>query len=296
MTIELRVRCAVRDTARVAEALTQLGWGILWIDEPIQQETDDEGFVLREPARDAPAVVHAWATHADRPAAVPERVLDFAVEVIRDDGDAAIDWNEAWREGHPTRIEIVSGWVLVPPWGAPRNGERAIVIEPGAAFGTGSHPTTRDTLRVLHDVIRRGDRVLDLGAGSGVLAIAAVLWGAGEVRAVDIDESAPAQIAVNASRNGLATDRIDTRREDLAESLAEGAAWDVVLCNVGVAEVVRALPLADSAVRHGGTFVASGVYAPSRARVESAAPPHFKLIDAREEDRWVTLAWRPEVR
>jgi ribosomal protein L11 methyltransferase len=289
----------VRDTARVGDALTQLGWGLLWIDEPVHQETDDEGFVLRAAPRDAPAVVHAWPTDPDRPVpAVPERVLDFAVDVVRTDdaADEDVDWTEAWREGHPTRIEIVPGWVLVPPWGAARDGERAIVIEPGAAFGTGNHPTTRDTMRILHEVLRPGDRVLDLGAGSGVLSIAAVLWGAGEVRAVDIDESAPGQIIANAERNGIAPARIETFREDLSESLAAGRAWDVVLCNVGVAEVLRALPLSAAAVRHGGTFVASGVYAPSRGRVERAAPLHFKLLDAREEDRWVTLAWRPEVR
>lgn len=297
MTREIVVRCLVRDTARVAEALTSLGWGTQWIDEPLAQDTDDEGFVLRAPPSDAPAAVHAWPTHDDAHPRVPDRVLGLAVELREEAAnESKIDWNDAWRASHPTRIEIIDEWVLVPPWSEGRVGERAIVIEPGAAFGTGNHPTTRDTLRLLHEAVKPNARVLDLGAGSGVLSIAAVLWGAGDVCAIDIDENAPAQIAANAARNGLASDRIALQRGDLVDVLRGGERWDIVLCNVGVAEVMRALTVAEVAVMTGGMFIASGVFAPSRERVEQAAPSCFQLCDMREEDRWVTLAWRAEVR
>lgn len=295
MTRELVVRCRVCDAARVGDALTAMGWGTLWIEEPLVQDTDSEGYVLHRPDPGAPAVVHAWPTNDAAAPAVPREVLGFAVALDTSRSDD-VDWSEAWRAGHPSRIEIVPGWVLVPPWGAAEAGERSVVIEPGAAFGTGNHPTTRDSLRMLHERLRPGATVLDLGAGSGVLSIAAVHWGAGRVRAIDVDENAPAQIAANAALNGLPADRIEVARVDLVDALAAGGAWDIVLCNVGVAEILRALPFAASAVASGGYFIASGIFAPSRERVEQAAPQSFSLSDAREEDRWLTLAWRAEVR
>src|SRR3954470_15400040 len=112
-----------------------------------------------------------------------------------------VDWAQEWKKG--VRAHDLGPLSIVPPWLADgRDPARTIVIEPQMAFGTGEHQTTRGVVRLLPDVIRNGDRVADLGAGSAVLAIAAVKLGASHVTAIELDHDSIANAEQNVERNG----------------------------------------------------------------------------------------------
>jgi ribosomal protein L11 methyltransferase len=154
--------------------------------------------------------------------------------------------------------------VVRPPWRRvrPRQDEVVITVDPGAAFGTGQHPTTRLCLEALEERIEAGATVLDVGCGSGILAIAAALLGAWTVDAVDIDEGAVRATAENAARNG-----VDGRVRSAHGSL--GARWpfvdapqeryDLVLANLNARALQELAGELVAALRPAGTLVASGV-------------------------------------
>ena len=145
--------------------------------------------------------------------------------------DVAGDWQDRWREFHkPVRVGTL--WVG-PPWEEPDPAAIAIVIEPGRAFGTGGHATTRLCLRLL-EAEARGS-VLDIGCGSGVLSIAAAKLGFGPVLAIDFDPQAVEATGRNAAENGVA---VDVRQADLRSDALPPA--DLALANIA-AEAVLAL-------------------------------------------------------
>lgn len=168
--------------------------------------------------------------------------------------DQHLDMWRAW--AHPVRAG--RRIVVQPAWLAPDDGSAddvVLLLDPGRAFGSGSHPSTRLVLATLEDVLVPGDRVLDVGTGSGVLAVAACLLGASAVVALDVDPAAVDATSANASVNGVA-DRISVSTALLA---AIDDAFDVVVANIGSA-VLRAL--ADDLARvtsAGGVLVLSGL-------------------------------------
>lgn len=173
---------------------------------------------------------------------------------------------------------------LRPPWHPATDDGLDLVIDPGHAFGSGSHPTTRLVLATLDQIVRPGDHVLDLGTGSGVLAVAAAMLGA-TVDAVDIDPASRPAIAANAAVNDVA-DRITVHIGDVAELDLDPA--DVVLLNVTidihelVAEAVRAID-ADR-------LVIAGVLAGEQA--ERAARLHDRLpVASSVEGEWTALVF-----
>ncbi|HEX7255736.1 MAG TPA: 50S ribosomal protein L11 methyltransferase [Gaiellaceae bacterium] len=155
-------------------------------------------------------------------------------------------WGERWREFHrPVWIGPV--WVG-PPWEEPPDGAVAVVVEPGRAFGTGSHPTTRLCLGFLLD--RKPGSLLDVGCGSGVLSVAGAKLGFDPVVAVDRDEAAVAAARRNAEANGV---RIDVRLADALGGPLPGA--DVALANIDLSAVEALGPELDV-----GTLVTSGYF------------------------------------
>jgi ribosomal protein L11 methyltransferase len=147
-------------------------------------------------------------------------------------------WEDAWRAFH--RPAVVAGLWLGPPWETPPDPARAIVIDPGRAFGTGSHPTTRLCVDLLAGTRRRGS-LLDVGCGSGVLSIAAARLGFAPVRAVDLDPVAVETTRANAAANGVT---IDARVADgLVEPLPPA---DVAVANVLLAPVETMLRRLDT--------------------------------------------------
>jgi ribosomal protein L11 methyltransferase len=175
---------------------------------------------------------------------------------------------------------------IVPTWHEPPEpGAVNIVLDPGAAFGTGSHPTTRLCLAWLERHVEAGDAVLDYGCGSGILAIAALKLGAGSALAVDIDPLALEAARYNARRNAVALDVVDAER-------ALPGATRITIANI-LANPLRMLaPLLASHTLPGGMIALSGILAAQADEVIAAYAPWARLEVDSSEDGWVLLAGR----
>ncbi len=173
---------------------------------------------------------------------------------------------------------------IVPTWHeAPDPAALNIVLDPGAAFGTGSHPTTRLCLGWLEGAVRAGDAILDYGCGSGILAIAALRLGAGRATGVDVDPLAIEAARYNASRNRVALEVLDGRQR-----LPD--AYDITVANI-LANPLRMLaPLIGERTRPAGAIALSGILQSQADAVIDAYAPWATLRIAGEEGGWVLLA------
>ncbi len=168
-----------------------------------------------------------------------------------------VDWSQAWRAG--IGAHELGGLVVTPPWLADRYPEaRRIVIEPGMAFGTGEHATTRGVVRLMQRALRPGDRVADLGAGSAVLAIAAAKLGAGSVAAIEMDPDAIENAEDNVRVNGV-DDRVRVILGDAGVLLPLVAPVRLVLANIISSVLTELLPIIGAALTTDGEAILSGI-------------------------------------
>jgi len=175
---------------------------------------------------------------------------------------------------------------IIPSWHADTavpDDALAIQLDPGLAFGTGSHPTTHLCLQWLLDVLPAGASVLDYGCGSGLLAIAAGKLGAGDITAVDIDPQAVTATRENAQANGVALAAL------LPDALPPGT-FDVVVANILSNPLKMLAPMLAARVADGGHLVLSGVLARQADEVAAAYAPWLALSVWREADGWVCLS------
>lgn len=187
------------------------------------------------------------------------------------------DWANEWKQYfHVTHVG--DSLVIKPSWEdyEAKPGEHVIKIDPGMAFGTGTHHTTNMCMARLEKVLKPGDEVFDVGTGSGILAIAAALLGAKDVRAVDIDSVAVKVAKENVAVNDL-NDKIEVRQGDLLHG-TEGQA-DVIIANI-IADIIIML-LADipGKLKDGGVFLASGIIEERREDVAKAAAAVGMQVD-----------------
>lgn len=173
---------------------------------------------------------------------------------------------------------------IVPTWHTPTDPDAInIALDPGLAFGTGSHPTTRLCLRWLDSHLRNGESVLDYGCGSGILAIAAMKLGAGSAVGVDLDAQ-----AVQASHDNAAANQV--RADFYLPEQASLSQYDVVVANI-LTNPLRALaPLLAGATKSGGRIVLSGVLAEQADEVMRIYAQWFEMVPAVVEDGWACLS------
>lgn len=187
-------------------------------------------------------------------------------------------------------------FVVAPPWLAPTAVEDdiVIVIDPAMAFGTGEHPSTRGVLRLMQSVVRRGDRVADLGAGSAVLSIAAAKLGASRVAAIEMDPDAIGNAEENVRVNGVA-DRVVVIQGDAQTLLPHVAPVRIILANIISSVLVPLLPIIRAALERDGVAIFAGILLEERSDFLSALAHAGWYVEAEDiEDVWWTAAARPE--
>jgi ribosomal protein L11 methyltransferase len=179
-------------------------------------------------------------------------------------------------------VEITPTFWIVPTWHEPPEVARQIIrLDPGLAFGTGTHPTTRMCLRWIAAHAPRGQRVLDYGCGSGILAIGAAKFGAEPVVAVDIDPAAVESTRLNAEANGASL------HTGLPET-AEGH-FDVVLANILATPLKVLAPLLCERLKPGGRLVLAGILGRQEAELREAYAPWVSLRVSDEDDGWILM-------
>lgn len=205
------------------------------------------------------------------------------------------DWSGKWKaQVGPVRVS--EGLMVAPPWAEAPWADRPLVvrINPGTGFGTGGHETTRLCLRQLEKRVRPGDRVLDVGSGSGVLAIASVLLGASRATGIDIDPETLGNARENARLNGVA-DRVDVNAGRLDHPAVSGR-YRVVVSNISAASLTAMLPGFAARLQPGGELILSGLLIEEAGSFEaSLASGGFSLIERETQGAWWAGAAVPAI-
>lgn len=221
-------------------------------------------------------------------AAVEERIGSFRFGNLRFRSLSEKDWANEWKQYfHVTHVG--ESLVIKPSWEeyTPKEGEHVIKIDPGMAFGTGTHHTTNMCMARLEKVLPANAEVFDVGTGSGILAIAAALLGAKSVKAVDIDAVAVRVARENIADNGL-EDKIEVKEGDLLRG-TEGQA-DVIIANIIADIIIMLLKDIPGKLKDDGIFLASGIISDRRADVEAAAAEVGMKVDhVDEKGGWVVM-------
>jgi ribosomal protein L11 methyltransferase len=198
------------------------------------------------------------------------------------------DWANEWKRFFHT-TKVGKQLVIKPTWEnyTPQGDEKVIVIDPGMAFGTGMHHTTNMCMKNLEELVKPGDTVFDIGCGSGILAMAASLLGAGDCKAVDIDLTAVKVAKENIALNNLSS-KISVRQGDLLHG-TEGKA-DIIIANIIADIIIMLLPDIPGKLKDKGVFLASGII---EARIEDvlavAAQNGMKLLKIDRQGEWAAI-------
>ena len=247
----------------------------------------DEELIKKDRER---AIIHIYISNEDNAAEalcyLEERLraanIEFkaAKSVVNDE-----NWNENWKK-YFKAFEVGKSLAVCPSWETYQNREnrKVISLDPGAAFGTGAHATTYLCLQTLEDTVKPDSRVLDIGTGSGILAVAACLLGAKSAVGVDIDE-----LAVDTAKKNAAANKVGDKTEFLLGDLADkvNGKYDIICANIVADVVMRLFNSVADFMTDDGYLLVSGIIDIRADEVEQSAKAHgFKIIKAPVREEW----------
>lgn len=297
--VQLAVTAASEDLDAIADLLGEYAPGAVWI-EPAIETSDHRDFAYRVLERGAvraalEAIPAATLREIeDRLAALP---LTAPAGPLLAEALDQRDWAEEWKRFYHV-LRVGKHLVIRPSWedyeAAPE--DVVVVLDPGAAFGTGQHPSTRLCLAALEREVSAGDRLLDVGCGSGILSVAAVALGAAEAVGVDIEEEAPIATQKNATVNGL-EGRVRASTGSLGSAWpwpeeAPHGAFDLVVANISAAVLAQLMPDIAAALKPGGRCVGAGFIDVAAADVHAAVTAAgLKLVREDVEEDESGIEW-----
>ena len=287
---ELSLLCSQDQVETLSDALMALDALSVSVEDA-DAHTDQEQALFGEPGMPAPA--QAWLRSQVLALFANQTLAEHAAHILKlqDFFDNASllgiaevppqDWVRLTQSQFEP-VEITPDLWVVPSWHeAPAQALQVIRLDPGLAFGTGTHPTTRMCLRWIALYLHKGCRVLDYGCGSGILAIGAALCGAAEVDAVDIDAEAVTAAQANALANQVS---INTGLPDLAQGQ-----YGLVVANILAAPLKVLAPLLCAHVVQGGHLLLAGILSRQIEEIQQAYAPYLQLQVADTQDGWVLM-------
>ena len=290
---ELALVCREADVEIVSDALMEIDALAVSVEDA-DADTDAEQALFGEPGMPAPKA--GWersvvkALFPSEPEATEAATLILAQDWATDVHVQAIqtvpeqDWVRI-TQSQFAPVEITPDFWIVPSWHeAPPQAQRVMRLDPGLAFGTGTHPTTRMCLRWIAKNAQQWPRVLDYGCGSGILAIGAALHGAHDIDAVDIDPA-----AVTSSRDNATANRVAIN-PGLPE-LARGE-YPLVIANILAIPLKLLAPLLSAHVAPGGNLILAGILSRQADELKAAYAPGLALEVSDEEDGWILMTAR----
>lgn len=295
--VELSVEAHPEAVDAIADVFRQHGTNGVAVEQPIQSHIEGE----EPPVKTGNPVIRAFLPANDRVEDEIARIesdlwhlqaFDLSpIGALRRRDVEEEDWAHGWKEHfHPLKIGRV---VIKPSWREwdPSPDELVVELDPGMAFGTGLHPTTKLMIEELQDRVRPGMRVLDLGTGSGILAIPSARLG-GEVTALDISDVAVEVARDNVAANGVA-DRVS-----VSEGTIEGVSgqhFELILANIITSVLVEIAPALHAALEPGGEVLASGIIDERVELVRTAFREAGLEVtgNVREGDWWLVVARSP---
>ena len=236
-------------------------------------------------------IVHMYLAPDENPAEIlplfEERLKNSGIEYhLNTTGVEQEDWQNAWKKYyHP--MDIGNRLAVVPGWEHYDTDRITITMDPGMAFGTGTHETTSLCLETLDAIVQGGERVLDIGTGSGILAIAALKLGAKEAEGVDIDTMCVRTAGENAQRNGVA-DRFTVLVGDLSDK-ASGQ-YNIITANIVASAILSLAPHVPALMAPGARFIASGIIDERKQEVlDGLAAAGLNPVEVKEKRGWVCI-------
>ncbi len=298
--LELAVEVDHEAVEPVTELFAQYGYneGVA-IEEPFTQDQDGDNLAVDYTR---PVWVRTFVAAADvRPGTLDDiRQALWHLGRMRQVGELQVserqeeDWANAWKE-HYRPLRAGHNVVIAPPWHEyvpASDDEVVVVLDPGMAFGTGTHPSSRLCLMGLEETIKPGDTVFDVGTGSGILAISAAKLGASAVDAVDIEPVAVRSARENVERNGVSA-LIRVAEGSVTPDGPFVGPYDIVLANIISRVLIELVKGLTASVKPGGVLVLAGVIDSREAFVREAYEPRgFRLIKRDQIEDWVGLTYQ----
>lgn len=247
----------------------------------------DEELVKKDRTR---SIIHIYISECDNAAEaivfLKERLVAAGIDAAVDSvGVQDTDWNENWKK-YFKAFEVGERLAVCPSWERYDNtsGRTVLQIDPGAAFGTGTHATTSLCLGILENNVKSGQRVLDIGCGSGILAVASVLLGADSAVGVDIDAQSVKTAKENAEINGVAG-KTTFFVGDLADKVS--GKYEIVCANIVADIIIRLFDSVSDFMTDDGILIVSGIIDLRAEEVKQSAAEHgFKLIEELTRENW----------
>lgn len=299
--VETRISYTAADPETAADLISDIfdGFGLQGV--AVESPEADAGLDRAEEARSLPSEYAVTGylpkdTHlAERCRILERRLSDFQhggilnYSITYTDIDEQ-DWAHAWK-AHFHPVEVTDRIVIKPSWREyePRPDQMVIELDPGMAFGTGTHPTTAMCIRLIEAYLRPGDAFLDIGTGSGILMLAADKLGAASVTGIDNDEVAVEVAQNNLLKNRVPPDRFRVYTSHLAEPA--GGFYDLVCANILSEIIVELIPDIRRVLKPAGILICSGIIEAKKEMVTGGlAANGFGIRDMTAEDEWIAIA------